>query len=64
MKKSREVLDTEAAEELEHIFKACGKDKEVLHGRADDILSDLLLKLGCKKTVDKYKELSEHFWYA
>jgi hypothetical protein len=37
-------------------------DTECAHGNADDILCELLEKLGYNEVVDKYNEVSK--WYA
>ena len=37
-------------------------DYEVAHLNADSILTEFLLKLGCKELVEKYEQV--HKWYA
>ena len=43
------------------IAQACG-DEEVSHGRADDILCELLESLGFVDVVDEWKKVKK--WYA
>lgn len=37
-------------------------DTEVAHGDADDLLCDLLIKLGYKAVVEEYEKIPK--WYA
>lgn len=37
-------------------------DPEMAHIKADDILCELLLSLGCKRVVDEFGKLTK--WYA
>lgn len=50
-----------ALEELEDIH-ANNADIEEAHSRADEILCELLISLGCSDVVTAYRKISK--WYA
>ncbi len=58
--KGLNVLD-EAVEKLK-VIGYDNYDIETNHGKADDILCDLLVVLGCKAAVDEFNNIDK--WYA
>jgi len=56
----RKALSGEMVERLQ--AEVDNDDTECAHGNADDILCELLEKLGYKEVVEKYNEVSK--WYA
>lgn len=56
----RDQLDAEHARYIER--DAMNGDRENDHRTADDALCDLLLELGCVKTVEAWKKVGK--WYA
>ena len=65
-------LDKQAADQISELMKdkftndgvKIAFSQEDAHIAADKIISELILKLGCKKTYEKYKEIEQWFWYA
>ena len=57
-------MDKKLQEEYLEKMKLCvdDMDTELAHGNADDILCEVLLKLGYADLIEKYKEV--HKWYA
>ncbi len=54
--------DLEAANLLIDIQNDCGGDIEVSHGKADDLLLDILKSLGYEQTVKQFELMPK--WYA
>ena len=56
----KEVIIKEAIEEMKKLVN--NDDYEIAHSRADDILCDVLTKLGYEDLVDVYNQVGK--WYA
>lgn len=56
----RKALSDEMVKRLQE--EVDNDDTECAHGNADDILCELLEKLGYKDVVEKYNEVSK--WYS
>ena len=57
-----ESADERAVEQL--LLATRTLSTEDRHGRADEILCELLDEIGCPKTAAKFRELARYFWYA
>ena len=55
-----EKLDNETAVALDKLLSL---GTNYRHVEADNLIIDLLLKLGFEKTYNKFKVMAEDFWY-
>lgn len=57
-------LEKEYCEKIKKLEEIKKIDNEPYHGACDDLLIELLEKLGYKELVKLYKEAQKFFWYA
>jgi superfamily I DNA/RNA helicase len=62
MKKKTAITDEQGAKAIKLIVEQYKNDHEAIHGRADDLLRDILMSLGYKKTIKEYDKLTK--WCA
>ena len=56
------ALDAEFAAKIPVVQKGWGVDLEKPHYKADELVTELLRKLGCDKTADAFEHLPK--WYS
>lgn len=73
-RKEKSELDKEMANKLKEVFDKNTavmsfngreiNDNESMHIDADKLIIEFLEQLGYTETVEQYKEMEKHFWYA
>lgn len=61
---NKDILEKEYCEKIKKLEEIKKIDNEPYHGACDNLLIELLEKLGYKELVKLYKEAQKSFWYA